>query len=308
MVRSTLFRFYIGILSRKSEIFYDMFELASLQPPDSEKTVDGLPVVRLHDSAEDFAHLLSALLDYEYAAKSSRLISTVSRPTLNPRSLFLQRYIRYPRFAALLRLSMKYELGGVRKILIHRAQKHYPVGMSDYERTMKEHGTAAAAAFTISPHPNEVLKLFWECEVKQCLPVAFYEATVRGVNSLTSSKLNTSLPPQILTSAIKALAAFNSKRMDHVRATLDTVRTCSECKRANLLSIEHSMLPARSDLSLSPLRDPDPKPDVARILCEGCTGEVTGDDRAFRCAFWDELPGMFGLPTWRELSKFVILK
>jgi len=68
MVSSTLFRFYIGILSRKSEIFHDMFGLASLQPNDSEKTVEGLPVVRLYDSAEDFAHLLSALLDYEYAA------------------------------------------------------------------------------------------------------------------------------------------------------------------------------------------------------------------------------------------------
>lgn len=45
-----------------------MFALAPLQPIDSEKTVDGLPVVRLHDPVEDFAHLLSALLDYEYVA------------------------------------------------------------------------------------------------------------------------------------------------------------------------------------------------------------------------------------------------
>lgn len=65
---SILFRFYIGILSRKSEIFYDMFGLAPFQPTDSEKTIDGVPVVRLYDSAEDFAYLLSALLDYEYAA------------------------------------------------------------------------------------------------------------------------------------------------------------------------------------------------------------------------------------------------
>ncbi|KAF9649255.1 hypothetical protein BDM02DRAFT_1930775 [Thelephora ganbajun] len=261
---NTLFRFYIGVLSRKSEIFYDMFGLAPIQPTDSEKTVDGLPVVRLYDSAEDFAHLLSALLDYE--------------------SLFLQKYIQYPRFAALLRLSIKYELEGVHKLLVHRVQKHYPVGMSDYERIMKEHGTAATAAFTLSPHPNEVLKLFWECDVKQCLPVALYEATVR------------------------ALATFNSKHVDHVRSTLDTVRTCGECRRANLISVEHLLLPARNDLSLSPLRDPGLKSDVARALCEVCVGEVIRDNRAFRYAFWDELPGMFGLPTWRELSEFVILK
>jgi hypothetical protein len=45
-----------------------MFRLAPLQPTDSEKTIDGLPVIRLHDAADDFAHLLSALLDYECAA------------------------------------------------------------------------------------------------------------------------------------------------------------------------------------------------------------------------------------------------
>lgn len=203
---------------------------------------------------------------------------------------------------------MKYELEGVRKILTHRVQKQYPVGMPDYERVMKEHGTAAAATFTLAPHPNEVLKLFWECDVKQCLPVAFYEATVRGVNSLTSSKFKVALPSQILASALKALATFNSKHVDHVRSTLDTVRICSGCKRANLISIEHSLTPTKNDLSLSPLRDPGLKPDAARILCEGCIGEIIGDDRAFRYAFWDELPAMFGLPTWRELSKSVILK
>ena len=44
-----------------------MFGLASIQPADSEKSDDGVPVVRVHDPAEDFAYLLSALLDYECA-------------------------------------------------------------------------------------------------------------------------------------------------------------------------------------------------------------------------------------------------
>ena len=203
---------------------------------------------------------------------------------------------------------MKYEMAGVRKILVRRAQEHYPVLMADYERVMKEHGTAATASFTLPPHPNEVLKLFWECDVKQCLPVALYEATVRGVNSLTSPKPKVSLPPQILSPTLKALAWFNSKHTDHVRATIHTIRTCAECRLANLISVEHSLLPSKSDLSLSPLRDPGLKPDVVRILCDVCIGDLMSDDRNFRYAFWDELPGMFGLSAWGELSKSVILK
>ena len=197
---------------------------------------------------------------------------------------------------------------GIRKILVRRVQKHYPVGMSDYEQVMKEHGTAAAATFALPPHSNEVLKLFWECDVRQCLPVAFYEATVRGVNSLTSSRLKVFLPPHILAPAVKALALFNSKHMEHVRSTLDTVRTCNECRVVGLIFVEHSLLPTRNDLSLSPLRGPGLRPDVARTLCDICIEGINNDDRGFRHAFWDELPGMFGLPTWRELSKFVILK
>ena len=224
------------------------------------------------------------------------------------RSLFLQKYIQFPRFSALLRLSVKYEMGGVRKILVHRAQKHYPVGMSDYEEIMKEHGTAATAAFALPPHANEVLKLFWECDVKQCLPVAFYEATVRGVNSLTSSRPKVSLPPQVFTPALRALALFNHKRVEHVRSALGPVRNCTRCGFENLVHIEHSLLPSKVDLSLSPLRDPSSGPEATLTLCVRCTEVVTKVDRAFRNEFWDELPGMFGLPAWKELSKFVILK
>lgn len=197
---------------------------------------------------------------------------------------------------------------GIRKTLVHRVQKHYTVGMADYERVMREHGTAATATFTLPPHANEVLKLFWECDIKQCLPVAFYEAAVRGVNSITSSGLKVFLPPQILAPAVKALGLFLSKHTDHVRSTLESVRMCSVCRRLNLVSIEHSLLPPKNDLLLSPLRDLGFKPDVVESLCQVCVVDITNEGRAFRCAFWDELPSMFGLPTWRELSKFVVLK
>ena len=226
------------------------------------------------------------------------------------RSLFLQKYIQYPRFSALLRLSMKYAMEGVRKVLIHTIQKHYPVELSDYAQIMNEHGTAATAAFALSPHANEVLKLFWECEVRQCLPIAFYEATIRGVNSLSSSTPKVSLPPQILGPAIRALGLFHSKRVDHVRSMIDPIRDCDNCKTENLISVEHSLLPTKNDLSLSPLRDStlELKLRVAWTLCGTCIREVATGNTSFRRLFWDELPGMFGLPVWAELSKFVILK
>jgi hypothetical protein len=74
------------------------------------------------------------------------------------------------------------------------------------------------------------------------------------------------------------------------------------------MTVEHWLAPTKTDLSIFPLRDPVPKPEVSRILCEGCAEELKESYCNFRYSFWDELPGMFGLPTWRELSKYVILK
>lgn len=61
-----LFRTYKGLLSRHSEIFWDMFSLSSHQPADAE-VYDGCPVVRLQDTAQDFTYLMSAMLDTQYA-------------------------------------------------------------------------------------------------------------------------------------------------------------------------------------------------------------------------------------------------
>lgn len=203
---------------------------------------------------------------------------------------------------------MKYEMEGIRKLLIHNIQKYYPVEMPKYEDVMDQCGTAAHAAFTICPHPNEVLKLFWECDVKQCLPVAFYETTTRGMNSLTSPRPKVALPPQILTPALKALATLNSKHMDHVRSAMHTFRVCAKCRRGDLLAVEHLLAPTKGDLAISPLRNPDDDSEVFKILCRGCFELLKGQYDSFRDSLWDDLPGVFGLPAWKELSKHVILK
>lgn len=56
---NTAFRVYRGLLSAHSTVFSDMFEASS--PMDGE-TLEGCPVVRLSDSAQDLAHLLKILI------------------------------------------------------------------------------------------------------------------------------------------------------------------------------------------------------------------------------------------------------
>lgn len=58
-----LFRVFRSTLSRHSPIFRDMFSLPQSSNVPEEETMDGVPVVELHDDPEDLAHLLSALHD-----------------------------------------------------------------------------------------------------------------------------------------------------------------------------------------------------------------------------------------------------
>lgn len=52
------FRVHRSILAKRSPIFADLFQIPQ---PDSEPTVDGCPVVILHDSAKDIEYMLLAL-------------------------------------------------------------------------------------------------------------------------------------------------------------------------------------------------------------------------------------------------------
>lgn len=54
------FRIHRGMLSRHSKIFKDMFNVPQLS---REPTIEGCPVVKLSDKAEDWEHVLSALYD-----------------------------------------------------------------------------------------------------------------------------------------------------------------------------------------------------------------------------------------------------
>lgn len=53
---TTQFRVFRGVLASESDIFNDMFSIP--QPTSQGEVVDGCPVVRVHDSAQDWTYIL----------------------------------------------------------------------------------------------------------------------------------------------------------------------------------------------------------------------------------------------------------
>lgn len=59
---STQYKVYRGVLAQSSSVFRDMFSFP--QPPASDaETIEGCPVVRLSDSAEEVTYVLQAIFE-----------------------------------------------------------------------------------------------------------------------------------------------------------------------------------------------------------------------------------------------------
>ena len=67
-----------------------------------------------------------------------------------------------------------------------------------------------------TPHPNEVLKLFVQQNLTSVLPMAYYMAARRGLDSLMDKHLpqNATLPPDVLRSAIRGLITLREVELN----------------------------------------------------------------------------------------------
>jgi hypothetical protein len=63
----TLFRVYGGLIAAQSTVFADMFKMPA-RPHGFQETVEGCPIVCVHDPAEDICRLLRAMHDPQCAA------------------------------------------------------------------------------------------------------------------------------------------------------------------------------------------------------------------------------------------------
>lgn len=65
---TTRFRVYKGHLATHSEFFNELFLVPQPPIPDEGEIVDGCPVVRVSDSAEDWEYILRALLERRFVS------------------------------------------------------------------------------------------------------------------------------------------------------------------------------------------------------------------------------------------------
>ena len=114
-------------------------------------------------------------------------------------------------FSSLLRITTKYEMPTVRSQLIEVVRDAYP---ETFDGVMPTKTLGENVFDGPTPHPNEVLNLFVQQKLASALPMAYYMAARRGVDSLMDRRLpqSATLSPEALQTAIKGFIT--------VRATL----------------------------------------------------------------------------------------
>ena len=165
-----------------------------------------------------------------------------------------------------------------------------------------------------TPHPNEVLNLFIEQKLTSALPMAYYMAARRGLNSLMDGNLprSATLPPTILRSAIGGFVALRELEVNETHRLVLGSKGCNPCSpttcplanstgpgvsRAHQKVIDRIAGPPQSGGTkvLEVLSSSGVRGDDSDGFCGDCVKEWELGHAEIRKRAWDALPSVFGL-------------
>ena len=210
-------------------------------------------------------------------------------------------------FASLLRMTTKYGYSNVRNQLVKDLKGAYPTKWEAYQAAEIRGEDAFGSP---KPHPNAVLRLFLEQDIRFALPFAAYCASTAGFPSLVSDKPGTVLPYHTLATTTHGMHLVRALMGQAARAIVyeSNLGVCANAKcilsagtelfehRVEALKKLHAMfLVKREGGELTPLQ-------LRHLVCSKCATGIQASHTAWRSTCWEQLPGMFSIAqNWDEL-------
>ncbi|KAJ7232031.1 hypothetical protein B0H12DRAFT_1239748 [Mycena haematopus] len=296
----SLFRVSRAVLAARSSIFKDMLGLT--QPPDAE-TIDGCPVVRLLDSAEDVTCFFRAIFD----------------------SSFFESYpckVSFEHTLSITRLSHKYAVDYLlRRALVHLS-RDFPTTLSEYDtlvtapekthfRDIMENDDAISPCVAVVQLARQVNALWM-------LPMAFYmlasahKQIVQQILQCSTfrnhaARLGGDDVIIFLTSSLLQ-ASLENEAVSFLHS-VDNNANCTGGPKCNAARLS-ALTQVQNYIADTCAPDPLAVCIGARIwdaLSGGCCAKCyqclkKAHDEA-RQPIWDKLPDICGLPPWPELEK-----
>ncbi|KAJ6500872.1 hypothetical protein C8R45DRAFT_979395 [Mycena sanguinolenta] len=291
----SLFRVSAAVLAARSSVFNDMLGIA--QPPDTE-TIDGCPMVRLADSAEDVTCFFRAIFD----------------------SSFFEPYpskVSFENALSITRLSHKYAVEYLlRRALVHLSHE-FPMTLSTFDKRLlrsTDFEDIIDGQGDIAPC-LAVVQLARRVNALWMLPVAFYKLASAHQEDIPwilqckmfkthAAGLGDDDKLVFLTCSV-LLSRLQSEAICFLHSS-DKCASSKKCNMARLDALTQVQNSIEEGVGLDPL-DLCLNQDVWNELEEGCCvkcyellSQACGQARQM---IWARLPGICGLPAWAELEK-----
>ncbi|KAF8191017.1 hypothetical protein K438DRAFT_1970764 [Mycena galopus ATCC 62051] len=280
-VEHTLYRVYRGLLASRSTVFRDTFAMPQPdQAAEEQDELEGCPVVQLHDKEKDFTRFLKAL--HHYGCYKGAAVSGIVE------------------LSSVLRLSDKYDVPILRESMISILCDIYPSSLDKWLARL----TAVPPGYRISRNDDiTVLNLARKLDIRSILPSAMYLVSItHGLEVLyggPNRRIENKDDRKRYTLAFTELLLEQRRVATGFLLHEDEIPGCDgdegECdaERLRWLAID---LPAHEDDPLSgkiAWKDFD--------VCSSCL-ELAQDEYAeAREDFWEGLPGIFDLGSWKKL-------
>ena len=204
-------------------------------------------------------------------------------------------------------MATKYGFSDVREALVEDLKDAYPTKWEDFEaaRVLGEDVFGSP-----KPHPNAVLNLFLEQNIKFALPFAAYRATLGGLPALISDTPDTVLPRLPLASIIHGMGAMKRVTMlaAHSLVYLSDLGVCPD--KLCILHVRGSSTGGRNEalhelfsIVLSGSEgDMLSPPSLGTLACASCATLLERAHLGFRKDFvWAGLPGLLGWGSWESV-------
>ena len=219
-------------------------------------------------------------------------------------------------FSSLLRVSVNYEMPKLRAQLLETIRDAYPESFEglDPSKALGENVFDAP-----KPHPNAVLNLFVQQKVESALPMAYYMAARRGLDSLMDARLPTSarLSGQTLISAIRGLTTLREMELEETHRIVFTIKDASNrvgCSSTDCPSqrpggpLDAGLIGAYQRTFNWTTGSVDGGTRILQVLsagefsegaesrfCQVCAGKMEAAHGEVRRRTWAALPEVFGL-------------
>ncbi|KAJ7184640.1 hypothetical protein C8R46DRAFT_1064691, partial [Mycena filopes] len=295
----SLYRVYRGLLATHSSVFRDM--LAFPQPVDSE-LVDGCPLVRLPDPDVEVTPFLKAILVPDF-------FMPFPAPT------------ECDAVVGCLRLSHKYGVDYLRKRALVHFSANFPTTLSQLNRLLADDSDDDIPAQTSWVLPDlttsaiGLVQVAREVQATWALPRALYLLSAGFIDGEATSCANSffkyvhaELSEENRNSYLRgrhsqSTAAVNIFRF--LSEPLDIVgcadRASCYSKRLRATRVAGAFIADYRHIPLEIWTDDDWA--FLKDLCPACMVVLKQTHQDALQDFWDKLPDMYNLPSWKELEQ-----